>query len=109
MRSPRDDGLVIELDVYTGDLDGLVTAEVEFASEEAAEAFARARLAGPRRHRGPALQEPAPRARRRTVGAASAQPASEPAYSNQSKATVPSAAYRPMTRPVNPPATSVDR
>ena len=34
---------------------------------------------------------------------------SEPAYSNQSKATVPSAAYRPMTRPVNPPATSVDR
>ena len=37
------------------------------------------------------------------------QPASEPAYSNQSKATVPSAAYMPITRPVNPPATSVDR
>jgi CYTH domain-containing protein len=35
-----EDGLVIELDVYTGDLDGLVTAEVEFASEEAADAFA---------------------------------------------------------------------
>jgi adenylate cyclase len=34
------DGLVIELDVYGGDLDGLVVAEVEFDSEEAAEAFA---------------------------------------------------------------------
>lgn len=34
-----DDGLVIELDVYGGDLDGLVTAEVEFPSEEAAEAY----------------------------------------------------------------------
>jgi adenylate cyclase len=34
------DGLVIELDVYTGHLDGLVVAEVEFDSEEAAEAFA---------------------------------------------------------------------
>ena len=33
------DGLVIELDVYTGELSGLVTAEVEFDSEEAAEAF----------------------------------------------------------------------
>ena len=32
-------GLVIELDVYTGALDGLVTAEVEFDSEEAADAF----------------------------------------------------------------------
>ena len=28
-----DGDLVIELDVYTGDLDGLVTAEVEFDSE----------------------------------------------------------------------------
>jgi adenylate cyclase len=37
---PAGEGLVIELDVYAGDLDGLVTAEVEFASEEAAEAFA---------------------------------------------------------------------
>jgi len=33
------DGLVIELDVYRGDLDGLLTAEVEFPSEEAAEAY----------------------------------------------------------------------
>jgi len=32
-------GLVIELDVYTGALDGLATAEVEFDSEEAADAF----------------------------------------------------------------------
>ena len=35
-----DGGLVIELDVYTGDLAGLVVAEVEFDSEKAAEAFA---------------------------------------------------------------------
>ena len=34
------DGRIIELDVYGGGLDGLVTAEVEFDSEEAAEAFA---------------------------------------------------------------------
>ena len=34
-----DGDLVIELDVYTGDLDGLVTAEVEFDSEDAADAF----------------------------------------------------------------------
>jgi adenylate cyclase len=32
-------GLVIELDVYGGDLAGLVVAEIEFASEEAAHAF----------------------------------------------------------------------
>ena len=31
--------LTVELDVYEGDLDGLVTAEVEFASEDAALAF----------------------------------------------------------------------
>jgi adenylate cyclase len=36
---PAIDGLVIELDVYRGDLEGLVTAEVEFPSEEAAEAY----------------------------------------------------------------------
>ena len=35
-----EDGLLNELDVYTGALDGLVVAEVEFDSEEAAEAFA---------------------------------------------------------------------
>jgi CYTH domain-containing protein len=34
-----DGGHLIEVDVYTGDLDGLVTAEVEFDSEEAADAF----------------------------------------------------------------------
>ena len=32
-------GLVIELDVYGGDLAGLVVAEIEFGSEAAAEAF----------------------------------------------------------------------
>jgi adenylate cyclase len=44
---PADDGLVIELDVYRGDLDGLVTAEVEFGSEEAAEAYAAPDWLGP--------------------------------------------------------------
>jgi adenylate cyclase len=33
------DGLVLELDVYEGALEGLVVVEVEFDSEEAAEAF----------------------------------------------------------------------
>lgn len=37
---PADGGGVIELDVYGGDLDGLVVAEVEFDSDEQAEAFA---------------------------------------------------------------------
>ena len=34
------DGLVLELDIYHGALEGLIVAEVEFDSEEAAEAFA---------------------------------------------------------------------
>jgi CYTH domain-containing protein len=37
---PAGDGLTIELDVYGGDLAGLVVAEVEFADEAAADAFA---------------------------------------------------------------------
>ena len=44
---PAGDGLTVELDVYAGDLDGLVTAEVEFASEGAAEAFAAPDWLGP--------------------------------------------------------------
>jgi adenylate cyclase len=44
---PAGDGLTIELDVYAGDLDGLLTAEVEFASEDAAEAFAAPDWLGP--------------------------------------------------------------
>jgi len=44
---PAGDALTIELDVYAGDLDGLVTAEVEFASEDAAEAFAAPSWLGP--------------------------------------------------------------
>ncbi|MGZ6643516.1 MAG: CYTH domain-containing protein [Solirubrobacteraceae bacterium] len=36
---PAPGGLTIELDVYAGALDGLVTAEVEFASEEEARGF----------------------------------------------------------------------
>lgn len=35
---PRE-GLTVELDVYEGDLEGLVVAEVEFPDEEAARAF----------------------------------------------------------------------
>ena len=35
-----DGGLTIELDVYAGALKGLVVAEVEFDSEDAADAFA---------------------------------------------------------------------
>jgi adenylate cyclase len=36
---PAGDGLKIELDVYGGDLEGLITAEVEFESQSAAAAF----------------------------------------------------------------------
>ena len=36
---PADGGLTIELDVYHGPLDGLMTAEVEFGSEAQADAF----------------------------------------------------------------------
>ena len=36
---PLESGLAAELDVYTGALDGLLTAEIEFASLEASEAF----------------------------------------------------------------------
>ena len=36
---PLADGLTAEVDVYEGALDGLVTAEVEFADEAASEAF----------------------------------------------------------------------
>ena len=36
---PLDDGLTAELDVYAGDHDGLLTAEIEFPSVEASEAF----------------------------------------------------------------------
>jgi CYTH domain-containing protein len=37
---PLADGLVAELDVYAGDLEGLVVAEIEFHSEAQADAFA---------------------------------------------------------------------
>ena len=36
---PIEPGLTAELDVYTGDLDGLLTAEVEFPSERASADF----------------------------------------------------------------------
>ena len=38
-RIPARAGLTIELDVYHGQLEGLITAEIEFASAEAAAAF----------------------------------------------------------------------
>ena len=38
-RIPLDGGLVAELDIYRGALAGLLTAEVEFSSEDAAAAF----------------------------------------------------------------------
>jgi len=37
---PAEGGLTIELDVYSGDLTGLVVAEVEFPDEASADAFA---------------------------------------------------------------------
>jgi adenylate cyclase len=40
-------GVVLELDVYAGDLEGLMTLEVEFADEAAAEAFTPPPWAGP--------------------------------------------------------------
>jgi adenylate cyclase len=36
---PASDGLLIELDVYAGPLEGLITAEVEFGSQDEAERF----------------------------------------------------------------------
>jgi adenylate cyclase len=36
---PAADGLLIELDVYSGPLKGLITAEVEFGSQDQAERF----------------------------------------------------------------------
>jgi adenylate cyclase len=36
---PGSDGLLIELDVYAGPLEGLITAEVEFGSPDQAERF----------------------------------------------------------------------
>lgn len=38
-RIPYGDGLTIELDVFSGDLDSLILAEVEFESKEEADSF----------------------------------------------------------------------
>jgi adenylate cyclase len=43
----QPEGLVIELDVYGGDLEGLAVAEIEFGSEDAARAFAPPAWLGP--------------------------------------------------------------
>jgi CYTH domain-containing protein len=37
---PADGDLVIELDIYAGELDGLITAEIEFGSDDQARRFA---------------------------------------------------------------------
>src|SRR5690606_36039958 len=55
---------------------------------------------------GPLGRRSPPAAARR---ARARHPVGTGTYSNQSKATVPSVAYMPMTRPVKPAATSVDR
>jgi CYTH domain-containing protein len=44
---PIGNGLTVELDSYAGELDGLVTAEVEFGSEARADAFEPPRWLGP--------------------------------------------------------------
>jgi adenylate cyclase len=44
---PAGEDLVIELDIYSGDLDGPMTAEVEFASEAAAETYVAPDWLGP--------------------------------------------------------------
>ena len=51
------DGLEIEVDVYAGDLEGLVVAEIEFPSEEEARAFEPPELARRGGHRRSPLPE----------------------------------------------------
>ncbi len=46
-RIPSTDGLTIELDVYRGALEGLITAEVEFASPEQAAGYTPPAWLGP--------------------------------------------------------------
>ena len=53
-------GLVIEVDVYSGDLAGLVVAEVEFPTRRGGGLLPAARLDGRRGDRRPGLQEPEP-------------------------------------------------
>ena len=61
---PLEDGLTAEVDVYDGELDGLVTGEVEFPDADDRARVRGARMARARRHRGPALREPEARGRR---------------------------------------------
>ena len=48
---PLEDGLTAEIDLYDGELEGLVTAEIEFPDEETALAYDRPGLARRGRHR----------------------------------------------------------
>jgi adenylate cyclase len=59
-RIELDGGLTVELDRYTGELDGLVTAEVEFASEQESARFSPppwlgSEITGDRRYRNQTL------------------------------------------------------
>ena len=60
---PLENGLTAEVDVYEGDLDGLVTGEVEFPDEADRARVRGAGMARARRHRRPALREPHARGR----------------------------------------------
>jgi hypothetical protein len=70
---PASDGLVIELNVHTGDLEGLVVAEVEFDSKEAADAFVQPDRLGPRDRRRAAPRASASRAAARPNDARASQ------------------------------------
>ena len=58
---PLPTGDVIEVDVYEGALDGLVTAEVEFADGDGGDRVRRARLVRARAHRRRGVVERSPR------------------------------------------------
>ena len=57
---PLGDGLEAEVDVYEGDLAGLVTAEVEFGFERQSQDFQPPAWLGDGGHRRPPLREPEP-------------------------------------------------
>ena len=70
-RVALDSGLVAEVDVYGGDLEGLVTAEVEFPDVRTARCVHATRLAGPRGHRRCAVRQPLAGGRRPPTGSLS--------------------------------------
>ena len=58
---PLGSDLVVELDVYAGDLDGLLTAEIEFPVGAGVRRVRASRLARPGDHRRRAVRESVPR------------------------------------------------